>query len=612
MLKKFSLPTLFVVIALLASSCNLNANPTLYQALPSATAAPAVTLSVQADTSVPFNAVGQTFQYRYNISNTGGVSLPGLVSITGAIVACPDVKTIGNLDTNLNPGETLVCISTYAITQADLDRGSITTVTGANVNGVLSNQVTTTVATVPGKQLTLTKTANPATYDRADLTITYTYVIKNSGSETLGPAQFTVTDAGILINCGDVNTTLTPNATVTCTGTYITTQADMGLIAIATNATASGGGAGPSLPAGATVAKGAAAPVTPTTPSNLIPGSTVQHKVIAGEWLWQIARCYGVDPRKLILANSQLSNPAQISPGTMITVPNIGSAGTIYGPPCVVTHVVQTGDTWNSIAQKYNADVGLLQKVNPGGLVVGSPIRVPRNSTGALVSVTSVPTTVNATRINFTPDGMSAAQNGVAPAGNLPVHYVFTGTQGQVLNLKLTAAANSASFVVYAPNGSTVKALDLSPAWSGPLSASGEYRVEVFNSLGLGASPVSFTLDINVAGKCVDVIRAVHPAGTTHLNICGQMDASGKLKVISIHITQRPEDVGAGGVIQTLNLPVDTLTPLDDQNGLIVEDMNADGYDDFRIMNSPASGVPTYLYFIFSPTTKQFVYDGTR
>lgn len=608
MFRKFRFLTPFIVIALLASACNLGTQRTLTDALPSATAAPAVTLSVQADTSVPFNTVGQIVQYKYNVANTGGVSLPGLFTFTGAIVACPDVRTIGNQNTNLDPGEAVICSSTTTITQTDLDRGFITSVTSVTVSGTVSNQVTTTVTTVPGKLLTLTKNANPTTYDRAGLTITYTYVIKNSGSQSLGPAQFTVTDAGIPtpINCGDANTTLATNATVTCTGTYVTTQADMGLIAIATNATASGGGAGPSQPAGATVTKGAA-PLTPVTPSNLTPGSTIQHKVIAGEWLWQIARCYGVDPQKLILANPQLPNPAQISPDTFITVPNIGSAGTIYGPPCVVTHVVQTGDTWNSIALKYNADEGLLQMVNPGGLTVGRTIKVPRNSKGAFVSVTAVPTTATATRINFNPDGTTAGQNGTAPAGTLPVRYVFTATQGQVLNLKLTAAANSASIAVYAPDGSTVKPSDISPIWSGPLPVTGEYRIEILNSLGLGASPVPFTLDINVAGKCADVIRTVRPAGTTHFNICGQLDASGKLKVIMIHILS-----DSGTIKQDLAMPADVLTPLTDQTSFIVEDLNTDTNDDFRIINSPAAGTPVYLYFLYNPTTKKFEYNGTH
>lgn len=612
MTRKFHLLAPFIVLVLLASACSLGGTPrTLTDALPSATAAPAVTLSVQADTSVPFNTVGQTVQYKYNVANTGGVSLTGLFTFTGAIVACPDVKTIGNLNTDLDPGESVICSSTYTVTQADLDRGFITSVTSVNVSGTVSNQATTTVATVPAKLLTLTKTANPTAYDRAGLMITYTYVIKNSGSQSLGPGQFTVTDAGLAapLNCGDANLTLAPNATVTCTGTYLTTQADMGLTAIATNATASGGGAEPSQPASAPVMKGAVSATTPIPAVNLTPGATIQHTVVSGEWLWQIARCYGVDPTKLIQANPQLTNPAEISPNIVITVPNIGSAGTPYGPPCVVSYVVQSGDTWNSIAQKYNADAGLLQLVNPGALTPGSTIKIPRNSAGANISVTpitpvpTIATTVDATRINFNPDGTAAIQNGTAASSAQPVRYVFSASQGQVLNLKVGAAANSVSVAVYAPNGSIVKPDDISPIWSGPLPSSGEYRIEIFNALETGNAP--FTLDVNLLGKCVDATRTVLQIGITHFNICGQLDASGKLKVVMIHISS-----DSGAVKQDLAMPIDTLTPLTDQTSFIVEDLNGDTNDDFRILNSPAAGSPVYLHFLYNPTTKKFEYNG--
>lgn len=605
---RFLIP--IIVIALLASACNLGTQRTLTDALPSATAAPAITLAVQADTSLPFNTVGQTVQYKYNVANTGGVSLPGFFTFTGAIVACPDVKTVGNLNTSLDPGEAVICSSTSTVTQADLDRGFITSVVSVNVSGTISNQATTTVATVPAKLLTLTKTANPTTYDRAGTLITYTYVIKNSGSQAIGPGQFTVTDTGIPtpINCGDANLTLAPNATVTCNANYLTTQADMGLTAIATNATASGGGVGPSQPASAPVTKGAVAPTTPAPAVNLTPGTTIQHTVVSGEWLWQIARCYGVDPLKLIQANPQLPNPAAISPSMVITVPNIGSAGKLYGPPCVVIYVVQSGDTWSLIAQKYNADTALLQMVNPGGLTPGSTIKVPRNSAGANISITPIPTTatttpVNATRINFNPDGSAVTQNGTATSRGQPVRFVFTATQGQVLNLKANATANSISVAVYAPDGTIVKPDDLSPVWSGPLPASGDYRIEIVNALETGNSP--FTLDVNLFGKCIDVPRTVRQVGLTHFNICGQLDASGKLKVIMIHILSE-----SGVIKQDLAMPIDVLTPLTDQSSFIVEDLNTDTNDDFRIINSPATGTPVYLHFLYNPTTKKFEYNG--
>jgi uncharacterized repeat protein (TIGR01451 family) len=246
------------------------------------------------------------------------------------------------------------------------------------------------VTTVPPVILKLTKTANPVTFDRVGQTITYTYVITNIGTATLGPAQFIVTDAAFSapINCGDANFTLASNATVNCSAVYTITQANMDSGSVATNAVASGGGVASSPMASATVTKG-----TVTQPNqSLTVGATIKHQVVEGEWLWQIARCYGADPNKVSDANPP--TPAQISPNTTVTVPNIGSFGKIYGPPCVGTHTVQTGDTWNSIALKYNADVTVLQMVNANTMPVGKVLKVPLNSFGAVVTI---PTAVVAT-----------------------------------------------------------------------------------------------------------------------------------------------------------------------------------------------------------------------
>lgn len=372
---------LSAILLLMLSACNWGtSDPTLLDGDPPLV--PAVQMTVQADTSAPINAVGQTIQYTYNIRNTGTVALPGVITVIGATVNCPPVNTIGDRNEFLDVGEEITCISSYTTVQADLDKGSITTVTTANVNGTLSNEVTTTINTVPNRMLTLTKSASPTTYDTIGQTITYTYVITNSGTLDIGPTQFIVNDTGFSTphNCGNADTTLAPNATVTCSNSYAVTQADMDAGSINTNATASGGGVGPSQPASATVTKNAG------NSSGLTPGSTLQHTVVDGEWLWQIARCYGADPKQVVLANSQLPNSALIKPDTIVSVPNIGSAGKIYGKPCVGTHTVQSGETWNSIAQKYNADPIVLQMVNKNSMPVGSIIKVPLNSAGGTIS----------------------------------------------------------------------------------------------------------------------------------------------------------------------------------------------------------------------------------
>jgi hypothetical protein len=193
-----------------------------------------------------------------------------------------------------------------------------------------------------------------------------------------------------------------------------------------------------------------------------------------------------------------------------VNVPNIGSAGKIYGPPCVATYTVQSGDTWNSIAQKYNADPGILRMVNSSTLSAGSVLKVPLNSA----------------------DGVITTTNSTSSASNC---------------------------------------------------------IDLTRNLKLAASPA---------------------ASPTHFNICGQKDQSGNMKIRTIHIYQRPEDVGQGGLLQDITVAVDTSTPLNDPNSLIVGDMNYDGNDDFRIVSSlPAGPNIPYLYYIFDPTPRNFIYS---
>lgn len=614
---------LSAIIVFVLTACNLSTSDPArtLQTQAEATAALSelvtIQLAVQADTSVTYNTVGQSIQYKYAITNKGSTGVPGAISVTGATVNCPNVNTIGNLDAMLDVNETLICSSSYAITQADLDKGSVTSVVTANVNGILSNAVTTTVPTVQNVTLALTKTASPVTYDRVGQTITYTYVIKNNGSTILGPAQFTVKDAGITapINCGDANTALNLGGTVTCYAMYIITQADLNASSITTSANAFGGGVGSSPPASATIARSG---VVQTNPSNPTVGNPYQHVVENGEWMVQIARCYGVNVNQLIQDNPQIPNPSQIKPGMVVYVKNPGSEGKVYGKPCVVFYTVQAGDTWSSIAQNpnHNADVNVLQMVNPVSLTPGTVIKVPRNSIGATNYTTPLPTTNNAIRISFATGATSATVTGIALAGNLPSRYVLTASQGQIMTVKVTVAtANSLNMAVYPPGGNALKSSDFTLTWSGTLPSTGDYRIEITNALGLGATNVPFTLDVSITSNCVDLTRnlkfGTSAAAPTHFNICGTTDAAGKARISAIHIYQRPEDVGPGGLLQDINVTVETSTPINDPNSLVVADMNYDGNDDFRIMqNVPAGPNIPYLYYLYDPATRQFVYNA--
>lgn len=47
---------------------------------------------------------------------------------------------------------------------------------------------------------------------------------------------------------------------------------------------------------------------------------TTTHVVQPGEWIWQIARVYGVDPQEIIDINN-LTSPATIYPGQELIIP---------------------------------------------------------------------------------------------------------------------------------------------------------------------------------------------------------------------------------------------------------------------------------------------------
>jgi len=85
--------------------------------------------------------------------------------------------------------------------------------------------------------ISLTKTASPTTYSAVGDVITYTYVIKNTGDVTLG--SFTLDDDKV--PPANFNCTLPPilnsGASVTCTGTYTITQADIAAGSVTNKAT---------------------------------------------------------------------------------------------------------------------------------------------------------------------------------------------------------------------------------------------------------------------------------------------------------------------------------------------------------------------------------------
>ncbi|HET9911429.1 MAG TPA: LysM peptidoglycan-binding domain-containing protein [Anaerolineales bacterium] len=475
-----------------------------------------------------FTQAGEEIVFRYLITNTGATRLagPALVTDTPRQVACPEISTVGNGDAYLDQNETITCRSSYTITDADVATGSVTSLATANVGGVASNQAGITLSKVqPVSAMTLTKTANSQTYGQVGQTITYNYTITNTGTTPLGPAQFVITDNKLAapIPCGPADSTIAPNQSLTCSAPYTITQADMSAPNVTNSATASGAGQ-TSAAATTTITNLSAAAATQTanaiqtatvapSPSNLAPGSTIQHQVAVGEWLIQIGRCYGATFDDLRNANPQIADPDFILPAMVVTIPRIGSAGRIYGPPCITFHTVQSGDTWESIAQRYNADLVVLRKVNPVTLSAGTVIKIPLNSAGSL-PVTAIPRTATATattsvaaqRITFEAGQTTTSRVGIVNP-NETIRYVLGATPGQVLTISLTGPVNTeVTLGVSGPTGLALKPPDGNFTWTTNIIDGGDYTINIASIAGSSQKAYTLTVSLTSAASATPTL----------------------------------------------------------------------------------------------------------
>jgi LysM repeat protein len=516
------------ILLLVLSACNLFGPPS---AAVFENSVLRLTVETRGNTTT-FSQAGENIRFRYTITNTGASRLAEPVRVTDPPrdVRCPGLAEVGNQDIFLDKDESITCIADYTVTESDVTTGTIISVATATAGGVTSNQATFTLtrgSAQTSSVLQLAKSASSQTYGAVDQTITFNFNITNTGTTPLGPAQFTISDPklGAPFNCGPPDTTIQPGQSLPCSIDYKTTSADMVLANITNSATASGAGQ-TSAPASVTVtnlvAPATQTPPTPATaapPSNLSPGSTVPHPVAVGEWLIQIVRCYGADLDEVIGANPQIADPDFILPSMVVTVPRIGSRSRIYGPPCITFYNVQSNDTWESIAQKFNADLTVLRLVNPGALTGGRSLKIPLNSAGGGgVSVTAAPptsvtpgnTAPSAMRITFDPGSTTASRIGLINAGER-IQYIVTAAPGQLLTINLQATANEMTLGVNNPNGLALKPSDSNYTWSATVTTAGDHTI---NLTSLTGGSKSYTLQVSLTNPTAATPTATQTPST--------------------------------------------------------------------------------------------------
>jgi uncharacterized repeat protein (TIGR01451 family) len=217
------------------------------------TQSPALTV-VKTASPASVSAVGDVITYSFLVTNTGNVTLTGIV-VTDAQTAPAGALTTGPTcpSATLAPAASETCTATYTVTQADLDNGSVNdtaTASGTPPTGppVTSPPSTAIVTVAQSPALTVVKTASPATVSAAGDTITYSFLVTNTGNVTLtgvtvNETSFTGTGTLSPLSCpggGATIASLAPGTSATCTATYVVTQADVNAGSITNTATGTG------------------------------------------------------------------------------------------------------------------------------------------------------------------------------------------------------------------------------------------------------------------------------------------------------------------------------------------------------------------------------------
>ena len=147
----------------------------------------------------------------------------------------------------LAPTASETCTAEYTVTAADLANGSVQDSATASGTPPSGPPITSppSMVTIPASTITIVKSANPTVVSAAGSTVTYSFVVTNTGETSL--SDVTVNDTqeapasqGNLSAIDCPSGTLASGASETCTATYVTTAADIANGTIDDSATATG------------------------------------------------------------------------------------------------------------------------------------------------------------------------------------------------------------------------------------------------------------------------------------------------------------------------------------------------------------------------------------
>jgi len=178
---------------------------------------------------------------------------------------------------------------------------------------------------------------------------------------------------------------------------------------------------------------------TPPPPPQTCPIGTTPYIIRAGDTFYSIARRYNVSVDALIAANPNV-NPDNLMIGQQICIP-VGTPPTPPPPPSgcpagTTPYTIRSGDTFFSLAQRFNTTVEAIQAANPGvnpnNLQIGQIICIPGTPPPSGCPAGTTPYTIRsgdtffslAQRFNTTVEAIQAANPGVNP-NNLQIGQII-------------------------------------------------------------------------------------------------------------------------------------------------------------------------------------------
>jgi hypothetical protein len=177
---------------------------------------------------------GETIDYSYIVANNSadgadGVVGPVVVTDDQVDVDCEAVNTVGNMDDNLDPGESVQCTASYTVTGDDARAGSVSNTATASMGSTNSNEAVLSVATTTTPVLVVSKAGELDGDFAAGETISYSFTAENAGNVELTNVEISDDLPGLSeLSCTPEQPVdvLAIGAALSCNASYTITAAD--------------------------------------------------------------------------------------------------------------------------------------------------------------------------------------------------------------------------------------------------------------------------------------------------------------------------------------------------------------------------------------------------